>query len=237
MQLSWLSIILFSFLTSCEILTLEMRIRQIEGWRQVWPGARKDKRFAIGSCTTVYAWPSTGGRFELEDPSAFELDVLGITNHFTECSNSANFTEEDDFVQKLRLLGGTFYEHAYWIRYKDAKRDEIHTWLGWPEDEEHRGGVWMLTLRRSEMYQRKTARIKLARTMQERCQAIQMCGGVFYAFPTDEHRVPMVPMPSRSRAEDEECLPPRGELSETPTFCKLPIFDPITGKVIGDETS
>jgi len=71
--------------------------------------------------------------------------------------------------------------------------------LGWPEDEEHKGGVWVLKLKRSEIRgpdeNRMTGRIRLARTIQERCRAIEMCGGTFYAHPTDEHLVSMDPMP------------------------------------------
>lgn len=226
MHLLLLSKSLLLYLISYANPTTAMQSRKLEGWRDVWPGAFKDKRFQIKADATVYAWPSTGGRFELQDPSAFELDVLGITDHLTELDNSANFTEEDDFVRKLRLLGGTFYEYPYSIRNKKSRRNEIYTWLGWPEDEEHRGGAWMLTVMRSEMRERQTGRISLATTMQERCQAIEICGGVFYTSPTEEHMVPMNPMPSRSRAEAEKCLPPRGQLEEFPPLEELPIFNP-----------
>ena len=142
----------------------------------------------------IYAWPSTGGRFELRDPGALELDVLGIEDPFTECNKSYDPVEEDAFVHRLRRVGGIFFEHQYGSRRDELRANEIHTWLGWPEDEEHKGGVWMIKVKFSETFERRTGRIRLAKTMQERCRAIEMCGGFFYATPTEEHLVPMEPV-------------------------------------------
>jgi hypothetical protein len=35
----------------------------------------------------------------------------------------------------------------------------------------------------------------MATSMQDRCQAIEMCGGVFYASRADEHLVPVEDVP------------------------------------------
>ncbi len=160
----------------------------------------KDRRLHLSDAATVYAWPSTGGRLELQNPSALELDILGIEDHFNESNKSNDAVEEDAFFLRLRRLGGTFYEYQYGSRHEELRGAEIHTWLGWPEDEEHKGGVWVLKLKWSELRSpvrpRMTGRIRLARTMQDRCRAIEMCGGIFYANPPDEHLVPMEPMPS-----------------------------------------
>ena len=52
----------------------------------------------------------------------------------------------------------------------------------------------MIKVKFSETFERRTGRIRLAKTMQERCRAIEMCGGLFYATPTEEHLVPMEPV-------------------------------------------
>lgn len=136
----------------------------------------------------------------MANPSAFELDILGIENHLTESDRSADATEEDAFALRLRRLGGVFYRYRYGVRHGELLDDEIHTWLGWPEDREHKGGVWVLKLKRNEMRgpfeNRMTGRIRLAGTMPDRCRAIEMCGGTFHARPTDEHLVPLEPMPA-----------------------------------------
>jgi hypothetical protein len=204
MRLSFRSALVSFYLTSC-LFTIIMGRDQIpfgrnSDWVEVYLLNFKDRRLRLYDSAIVYAWPSTGGRLELENPSALELDILGIENHLTESNRSTEATEEDSFALRLRRLGGTFYQYDSSFRRNELRDAEIHTWLGWPEDEEHKGGVWVLKLKKSEMYgpdeNRMTGRIKLARTMQERCRAIEMCGGTFYAHPTDEHLVSLDPMPA-----------------------------------------
>jgi hypothetical protein len=55
----------------------------------------------------------------------------------------------------------------------------------------------VLKLKYIEKRDRMTGRIKLARTMGERCRAIEMCGGTFYPNPTDEHLVSLDPLPEQ----------------------------------------
>jgi len=107
-------------------------------------------------------------------------------------------------VQRLRHLGGTFYEYQYAVRGREGRQAELLTWLGWPDDEEHKGGVWVLKVKRSDTFEVMTGRIRLAKTMQDRCRMIELCGGVFYASPTEEQLVPMEPVPLLSRVEAEE---------------------------------
>lgn len=200
------TITLFFCLASCVTPVNSMRRVPPPGWQFPWPGLFKDKRLHFRDTAVVYAWPSTGGRFELQNPSAFELDVLGIEDHLAERNKSADAMEEDAFVERLRRLGGTFYEYQYGIRRGEHLFDEIHTWLGWPEDEEHEGGVWMLKAKWSERSDKMTGRIRLATTMQDRCRAIEICGGVFYASPTEEHLVPMEPIPRMNSRDQERAL-------------------------------
>jgi hypothetical protein len=199
-----ISIVPLFYLMSCAIPVITMRLVSHSDWQFPWPDAFKDKRLELHESATVYAWPSTGGRFELQNPSAFELDYLGIEDHSAESNNSADTTEEDAFVRRLRHLGGTFYEYQYGTRRNEDRQAELLTWLGWPEDEEHKGGVWVLKVKRSETFKVMTGRIRLAKTMQDRCRMIEICGGVFYASPTEEQLVPMEPVPHLSRVEAQE---------------------------------
>jgi hypothetical protein len=64
--------------------------------------------------------------------------------------------------------------------------------------------VYVLKVKRSETSKVMTGRIRLAKTMQDRCRMIELCGGVFYASPTEEQLVPMEPVPHLSRVVAEE---------------------------------
>lgn len=184
-----------------------MRWTNPKGWGSGQPPVSfKDKRLMIHQEATVYAWPSTGGRFELKNPGTFELDFLGIEGHVIDSNSSTDYAEEDAFVTKIRSLGGIFYPYQFrsrrWRSHLDGEEDTF-TWLGWPEDDAHRGGVWMLKVKQTAMRANKTGRIRLARNMEERCRAIELCGGVFYPIPTDEHIVAMEPSPKLNRSEAE----------------------------------
>ena len=184
MRLPSSSTFVLFYLTSCAIPVSTMRYSHPWGWEFPWPGDFKDKRLHLQDKATVYAWPSTGGRFELQNPSVFELDILGIEDCFAESNKSTDTIEEDAFVQRLRRLGGTFYEYRYGEKNKEHLGAEIHTWLGWLKIRSKKGGVWVLKMERSETFTKMTGRIRLATTMQDRCRAIEICGGVFYASPT-----------------------------------------------------
>ena len=206
MYLPSTSVVISLYLASCVIPVITMRIIPPRGWQFFWPGPFKDKRLLLHDSAVVYAWPSTGGRIELQHPSAFELGILGIDDPFTECNKSANSVEEDAFVQRLRSLGGVFFEYQYGRRRDELLDNEIHTWIGWPEDDEHKGGVWVLKVKKSEAFEKMTGRIGLATTMQDRCRAIQMCGGTFYANPTGEHLVAIDPIPDLNALSLEPIL-------------------------------
>lgn len=70
-------------------------------------------RLALGSGATLYGWPSTGGRYTLQNPSAFELDFLGV-DRFVESKKASTAEDEDAFCLKgpparqhiLRVLAG-----------------------------------------------------------------------------------------------------------------------------------
>src|SRR5271163_4380645 len=118
------------YLTSC-LFTIIMGREQIpfgrnSDWVQFyWPDC-KNRRLVLHDSAVVYAWPSTGGRLELENPSVLELDTLGIEDRLTESNRSIQATEEDAFVLRLRRLGGTFYQYDNGFRRNELKDAEIH---------------------------------------------------------------------------------------------------------------
>jgi hypothetical protein len=176
-----------------------MQVNPKTGWIFPLPVSFATKKFRLLVAAVVYAWPSTGGRIELRNPSAFELCVLGINDHFSECTRSSDPAEEDAFVDKERRLGGIFFEYGHGKRRGENERHEILAVLGWPEDQEHRGGVWVLRGTKSEMSGKRAGRVRLATSMEDRCRAIEMCGGVFYQVPPDEHLVPLGPISEGER--------------------------------------
>lgn len=100
----------------------------------------------------------------------------------TSCHSGLSGTSGD--TATLRRLGGTFCEFSHGLKTGELLNNKVHSFLGWPED----GGVWLLELSRKEAYDRRVGAIRLAKTMEERCHEIQMCGGTFCADPTECER-------------------------------------------------
>ena len=147
------------------------------GWG-TWKGC---PRLSLGREPCLYGWPSTGGRLTILSPSAFELDYLNV-NRFTTSERADEPATEDAFCLQMKRLGATFIQ---WGRalFIDAEKaaEEIHTILGWPAS----GGVWVIRETWEALYDRDVGRVKLAKTMEERCRAIEMSGGTFFANPSD----------------------------------------------------
>ena len=111
MHLPTIATFVLFYFTSCAVPVTTMRQVPPPGWEFPWPGLFQDERLRFHDNAVVYAWPSTGGRLELQNPSVFELDILGIQDHSTEHSKSTNPIDEDAFAVRLRRLGGTFYKY------------------------------------------------------------------------------------------------------------------------------
>lgn len=86
----------------------------------------------------------------------------------------------------MRQLGATWWpSEEEWIKdgievkYDETSEPVIE--VGWPAE----GGVWVLKTTLGGAIDRGTARISIARDMEERCRVIQQLGGVFYANPKD----------------------------------------------------
>lgn len=142
----------------------------------------------LGSPNTVRCWPSTGGIVIASGVPAVLLEYLGL-DRFNNTLNTRSFntTEEDAFCRQVRKIGGKWWEGNWdWVDATTKNRrmteEEMAVlFLGWPAD----GGVWVLKERRREDLRAETGRISNAFTMDERCRAIEMSGGTFFADPKD----------------------------------------------------
>jgi hypothetical protein len=166
----------------------------------------------LGGSNTVICWPSVGGLIIADRVTPIELQYLSLPR-FTSTPRSLNQTAEDEFCRQLRKIGGKWFPSHWdwWAKYVQMSRDmklsemEVLT-LGWPEV----GGVWVL--RRPSRWGEDrgwSLRIRNAVTMKERCEAIEMSGGVFYARPEENVFVKALleSFGEKGRFDDDWALP------------------------------
>ena len=139
-----------------------------------------------GRGTIVYGWPSTGGLWVHSDCYAVELDFLGLPRFHP--SDTERFSPaEDSFCKRLEMIGARFHESEYAYNHHGYRYRDSGVWYGWPGDAPD-GGVWVLRTKGIEDAELGVARIRNARTMDERCKAIEMLGGKFYERWDDAKR-------------------------------------------------
>jgi len=135
-----------------------------------------------GLATVTYGWPSTGGLWVHDRCYGLELDFLGL-DRFNESATQrdSDVAAEDAFCKRLELIGARFWDDEY-----DYNKQTVQffkprvLWTGWPAivpDD----GVWALWTEDYEGAEIGVSRIRNAFTMQERCKAIEMLGGQFFA--------------------------------------------------------
>jgi hypothetical protein len=148
------------------------------------PQSQTDRTsFGAGPGTSVYGWPSKGGLYVLASCDGVELDFLQL-DRFNVTSRSQDPAEEDAHCANMRKLGATWFEseEAYILSALQRSRPQKRVlFVGWPST----GGVWVLKTTYTEASSRGLGRIKNALSMEERCQAIERLGGIFYADPKD----------------------------------------------------
>jgi hypothetical protein len=142
----------------------------------------------LGGSNTVICWPSVGGLIIADRVTPVELTFLSLPR-FTSTPRSLNQSAEDAFCRQLRKIGGKWFpgHWDWWAKYVQMSRGmtisemEVLT-LGWPES----GGVWVLR-RQSRWGEDRgwSLRVRNAVSIQERCEAIEMSGGVFYERPEE----------------------------------------------------
>ncbi|KXH44443.1 hypothetical protein CSIM01_13799 [Colletotrichum simmondsii] len=154
------------------------------------------------SYTMVYGWPSTGGFYMLQCDGV-DLEFLGV-DRLVPTPRSDDPAEEDTHCINMRKLGAKFYQSDwdYYLkttthedlqdRYQKAMElgkdnffaaeeankaaEKFIKVFGWPTT----GGVWALKVSTDKVH---SFGIRNAFTMDEKCRAIEMMGGVFYADP------------------------------------------------------
>jgi hypothetical protein len=166
----------------------------------------------LGGSNTVICWPSVGGLIIADRVTPVELTFLSLPR-FTSTPRSLNQTAEDEFCRQLRKIGGKWFSGHWdwWAKYVQMSRGmtpsemEALT-LGWPES----GGVWVL--RRVSRWGEDrgwSLRVRNALTMQERCEAIKMSGGVFYERPEENGfvKVLLESFGEKGRFDDDCAVP------------------------------
>ena len=143
----------------------------------------------------IYCWPSIGGIIIAQRVHAVELAHIGL-DRFDKTPRSRNKTEEDEFCMRLRRIGG-----KWWSSYEDFGMatgsglrmmwpDEREVlFLGWPKQ----GGVWLLRYDNWKMIRGDLGPVWNALDMEERCMALERCGGEFFENPEEsEHVKPLL---------------------------------------------
>lgn len=146
----------------------------------------------------IFAWPSRGGVIILEHVEAVDFDFLGLDTLNPPSTRHESQIEEDAFCQQLLLLGAKWWDsEARWRFLKRADelderaiealeeetepaptvRERRWVSVGWPTG----GGLWVSEFETNlwgfeeddNLVPFDTARLRLARTMDERCQVLK----------------------------------------------------------------
>ena len=145
---------------------------------------KKRSHFGIIGCD-VFGWPSSGGVL-IKEVDIVELMFLGL-DRFQPSLRSSNVVEEDQFCNRLRMLGAKWWE---------SEEDYIHVLLGmrqktavesselvfgWPSA----GGVWVLRFESEKEIPRDFGKLHMALDMDERCRVMELYGGVYHTDPNE----------------------------------------------------
>ncbi|KAL9618557.1 MAG: hypothetical protein Q9160_006741 [Pyrenula sp. 1 TL-2023] len=146
----------------------------------------------------IFAWPSKGGVIILEHVEAVDFDFLGLEPLNPPFARHESQSDEDAFCQRLLLLGAKWWDsEARWRFLKQADeldgraiealeeenepaptmRERKWVSVGWATG----GGLWISEFDTNlwgieedhNLVPFDTARLRLARTMDERCQVLR----------------------------------------------------------------
>jgi hypothetical protein len=144
--------------------------------------------FTQDECT-IYSYPSTGCLYVKTNADAVDLDFLLLLRHEPstrflppQISHSDQDAEEDAFTHRLRMLGAQYFpSEEIYIESLERSRRIVMPILGWPD----RGGVWMLYFAREGEMPGDIGRLKLAMSMDEKCEVMKELGATFCERPGD----------------------------------------------------
>ncbi|RAL14102.1 uncharacterized protein BO97DRAFT_442002 [Aspergillus homomorphus CBS 101889] len=150
---------------------------------------------SLGNISFVQAWPSNGRFWCKEGPTLADMIFLGLDSSEPMVPRSPSPTEEDAFVDRLRLVGAGEWENEYtcleeWIgeaattnlgRYRQST-------YGWPSNGkglwvwEYNSHRWRFTPRQRELVDA----LRGAQSMDEQCAILERSGqATFYEDPCD----------------------------------------------------
>jgi hypothetical protein len=146
----------------------------------------------------IYAWPSKGGVIIHDHAEAVDLEFLGLDPLDPPTKRLPNQNDEDDFWRRLLLLGAKWWDSEARFRLLNAAASldsraiealenetapsqtmRVRRWVSvaWPTT----GGLWVAEfdttlweiVEEDNLLPGESARLKLARTMDERCQVLR----------------------------------------------------------------
>lgn len=160
--------------------------------------------FSSQAGAAVRGWPSKHGFYELWPCFAVELDFLGL-DHFQTVKRPQNATDEEELCRRLRQLGAKYWRSRQeysmdFLTSENTEMTDLALFVGWPA----RGGVWVLKTTVHLSYRLGTGRIHVAKDMEERCQALETLGAVYYENPED---CPDLDLSEQGKTEhNDDCL-------------------------------
>lgn len=144
----------------------------------------------------IFAWPSKGGVIIL-DADAIDMEFLGLDPLDPPLKRLPDQAEEDEFCKRLLLLGAKWWDSEARRRLVWSAREEIErvrefeeeteplptmkerrfVCVGWPST----GGLWVAEFdthlfwieEEDNVVPEDTARLRMARTMDERCKVLR----------------------------------------------------------------
>ncbi|GIZ48741.1 hypothetical protein CKM354_001179100 [Cercospora kikuchii] len=157
----------------------------------------------------IRGWPSRGGMIALDDATAVDFEFLDMNPLDPPLRRDTNQTSEDEFCQQLLLLGAKWYDseeryqHVGQVQFAvenvlgkhengegstpPTARESRWICVGWPST----GGLWVAEFDMTWAFdfdeedlppsELALARVRLARTMDERCHLLKtLYGATFY---------------------------------------------------------
>ena len=170
------------------------------------PHPKHTKRCSILDDTvTVFGYPSRGGLIVLERADAIDFDFLEISRLDPPLTRAAAPAAEDEFCQRLLLLGAKWFDSESRYRFMTGLREHSHAcerdletrktpelvlgerqWVkvGWPTKA---GGFWvgewdtnLPYILEDQLVPINAAKVTLAMNMDERCEILKGMGAKFY---------------------------------------------------------
>lgn len=146
----------------------------------------------------IFGWPSKGGVIVLDYADAIDLEFLGLDPLNPPAERLPNQTDEDNFCQRLLLLGAKWWESrarfSFLARANEGDalaiqaleyetvpiptmRERCFVSVGWPTT----GGLWVAEfdttlygiIEDDNLVPFDITRLRLARTMDERCELLR----------------------------------------------------------------